>query len=91
MSSDTSSCSEEHDEPHDQPGDPRDRLAAYLETKANHGSFQCKSAFLAEELDIPAWEVTALMSEIDDSVPELHVEELTFSRSTTWKVTCKSP
>jgi hypothetical protein len=67
--------------------DQREQIVSYLVTKADHGSFQCKSTFLAEELDIPAWDVTQMMADIDDSVSELDVEELTYSRSTTWRVT----
>lgn len=70
--------------------DPQERLVSYLTEKANHGSFQAKSTFLAEELDLPAWEMTQMMAEIDDSVSELNVEKLTYSRSTTWRVTCES-
>lgn len=92
-SEDTEDRNEQSPENGDDAGEtteePRERLVAYLTTKADHGSFQCKSTFIAEELDIPPWEVTEMMVDIDDSVPELVVEELTFSRSTTWRVTCE--
>jgi hypothetical protein len=77
-------------EPSSSSDDKRDRLVSFLLTKANHGSFQCKSTFIADELGIPAWEVTAMMADIDKSEPELDIEELTYSRSTTWRVTCDS-
>ena len=67
-------------------GSKRDRLADYLRKQARTGEFYFKSKFIADEVGLSPKEVGVLMCQLQESVPDLHIEKWSNSRATTWRV-----
>jgi hypothetical protein len=68
----------------------RDRLAEFLRSQAHTGEYYFKSKFIADELGLSPKEIGVLMTQLQDSVPDLEIEKWSNSRATTWRVERRS-
>jgi len=64
----------------------RERLERYLRERAADGEQYVKSKFIADDLEMSASEVGALLPEVDEATDGLTVEKWGYSSATTWRV-----
>lgn len=64
----------------------RDRLVRYLHRQTRDGELYCKSKFIADELDLSPKEIGYLMTCIDDTDPDLEIQQWGNARAITWRV-----
>jgi hypothetical protein len=64
----------------------RERLERYLRERATDGEQYVKSKFIADDLEMSASEVGALLPEVDEATETLTVEKWGYSSATTWRV-----
>ena len=62
------------------------RLAAYLREQAADGELYFKSKFIADDVDLSAKEIGALILKLQDSVADLSIERWSYTSATTWRV-----
>ncbi|TQQ82538.1 hypothetical protein EGH24_03530 [Halonotius terrestris] len=62
------------------------RLAAYLRERADDGEVYFKSKFIADDVDLSAKEIGALILKLQDSVADLSIERWSYTGATTWRV-----
>ena len=62
------------------------RLAAYLREQAADGELYFKSKFIADDVDLSAKEIGALIIKLQDSVVDLSIERWSYTSATTWRV-----
>jgi len=62
------------------------RLAAYLREQAADGEVYFKSKFIADDVDLSAKEIGALILKLQDSVADLSIERWSYTSATTWRV-----
>ena len=62
------------------------RLAAYLREQAADGELYFKSKFIADDVDLSAKEIGALILKLQDSVTDLSIERWSYTSATTWRV-----
>jgi len=64
----------------------RERLAAFLRSRARTGEYYFKSKFIADEIGLSPKEIGVLMQQLQESVSDLEIEKWSNSRATTWRV-----
>lgn len=64
----------------------RSRLERYLRRQAADGEFYFKSKQIADDVDLSAKEIGALLPDLRQSAPALEIEEWGYSNATTWRV-----
>jgi len=82
------------EQPRDDPDDPttestatkQQRLASYLREQAADGELYFKSKFIADDVDLSAKEIGALILKLQDSVADLSIERWSYTSATTWRV-----
>ncbi|GGL27899.1 hypothetical protein GCM10009037_09380 [Halarchaeum grantii] len=74
------------DEPANESVDKESRLRSYLREKAADGELYFKSKFIAEDVDLSAKEIGALMVKLSDSADDLVIEKWSYTSATTWRV-----
>ncbi|QLC33115.1 hypothetical protein EFA46_002450 [Halarchaeum sp. CBA1220] len=74
------------DEPANESADKESRLRSYLREKAADGELYFKSKFIAEDVDLSAKEIGALMVKLSDSADDLVIEKWSYTSATTWRV-----
>jgi len=62
------------------------RLAAYLRERAADGEVYFKSKFIADDVDLSAKEIGALILKLRESVADLSIERWSYTGATTWRV-----
>ena len=62
------------------------RLASYLREQAADGELYFKSKFIADDVDLSAKEIGALILKLQDSVADLSIERWSYTSATTWRV-----
>ncbi|MFC7041912.1 hypothetical protein DM826_01895 [Halonotius aquaticus] len=62
------------------------RLASYLREQAADGEVYFKSKFIADDVDLSAKEIGALILKLQDSVADLSIERWSYTSATTWRV-----
>jgi|APHM01.1.fsa_nt_gi hypothetical protein len=62
------------------------RLAAYLRERAADGEMYFKSKFIADDVDLSAKEIGALILKLQESVADLSIERWSYTGATTWRV-----
>jgi len=62
------------------------RLADYLRERAADGEVYFKSKFIANDVDLSAKEIGALIVKLQDSVTDLSIERWSYTGATTWRV-----
>ena len=62
------------------------RLASYLHEQAADGELYFKSKFIADDVDLSAKEIGALILKLQDSVTDLSIERWSYTSATTWRV-----
>ena len=62
------------------------RLADYLRERAADGEAYFKSKFIADEVDLSAKEIGALIVNLQDSATDLSIERWSYTGATTWRV-----
>ena len=62
------------------------RLAAYLRERAADGEVYFKSKFIADDVDLSAKEIGALIVRLQESVGDLSIERWSYTGATTWRV-----
>lgn len=63
-----------------------ERLAQYLRRKGNGGEYYVKSKFIADDIDLSARQIGALMGRLDEHVADITVERWAYTNATTWRV-----
>lgn len=61
-------------------------LKQYLVQQVSDGNRYFKSKFIAEEIELSAKEVGALMVQLHESASELRIEKWSYSSATTWRI-----
>ena len=69
-----------------EPQSKEQRLQAFLARKAASGEMYFKSKFIADEVDLSAKEIGALMVKLKDSATDLEIEKWSYTSATTWRV-----
>lgn len=64
----------------------RHRVEMHLDGRVDEGPVYVKSKFLAEELELSANGIGAVLGRIDESSSELSVERWSYTNATTWRV-----
>lgn len=64
----------------------RRRVEMHLDDRVDEGPVYVKSKFLADELELSANEIGAVLGRIDESSSELSVERWSYTNATTWRV-----
>lgn len=64
----------------------RRRVETHLDDRVDEGPVYVKSKFLADELELSANEIGAVLGRIDESSSELSVERWSYTNATTWRV-----
>jgi hypothetical protein len=64
----------------------RRRVEMHLDDRIGEGPVYVKSKFLADELELSANEIGAVLGRIDESSSELSVERWSYTNATTWRV-----
>ncbi|MEF8882662.1 MAG: hypothetical protein V5A34_09095 [Halapricum sp.] len=64
----------------------RRRVETHLDDRIDEGPVYVKSKFLADELELSANEIGAVLGRIDESSSELSVERWSYTNATTWRV-----
>jgi len=62
------------------------RLTSYLREQAADGELYFKSKFIADDVDLSAKEIGALILKLQDSVADLSIERWSYTSATTWRV-----
>lgn len=64
------------------------RLAGYLRRKATEsdGELYVKSKFIAADVDLSPKQIGALMVQLQGSVPDLEIEQWSYTGATTWRI-----
>ena len=62
------------------------RLADYLHERAADGEVYFKSKFIADDVDLSAKEIGALIVNLQESVTDLSIERWSYTGATTWRV-----
>ncbi|MES3516908.1 MAG: hypothetical protein PPP58_04495 [Natronomonas sp.] len=64
------------------------RLAEYLRAEAaeNGGELYVKGKFIADDVELSAKEIGALMIQLQDSLSQLSIEKWSYTSATTWRV-----
>ena len=62
------------------------RLASYLREQAADGELYFKSKFIADDVDLSAKEIGALILKLQASVADLSIERWSYTGATTWRV-----
>lgn len=63
------------------------RLKQYLNQRAADGELYFKSKFIADDVDLSAKEIGALMVKLSDTAEDLEIEKWSYTSATTWRVT----
>jgi len=74
------------DETEESTATKQQRLAAYLRERAADGEVYFKSKFIADDVDLSAKEIGALILKLQDSVTDLSIERWSYTSATTWRV-----
>ena len=69
-----------------EPQSKEQRLKQFLSRKADDGEMYFKSKFIADEVDLSAKEIGALMVKLKDSAADLEIEKWSYMSATTWRV-----
>ena len=78
---------DESDDADDEPtAAKQQRLADYLRERAADGEVYFKSKFIADDVDLSAKEIGALIINLQDSVADLSIERWSYTGATTWRV-----
>ena len=80
-------ASDETDDPTPESTETKQRrLAAYLRERATDGEVYFKSKFIADDVDLSAKEIGALIVKLQESVTDLSIERWSYTGATTWRV-----
>ncbi|WP_115863488.1 DUF7123 family protein [Halorussus litoreus] len=69
-----------------EPRSKEQRLKQFLRQKADDGEMYFKSKFIADEVELSAKEIGALMVKLKDSATDLEIEKWSYTSATTWRV-----
>ncbi|WP_328767101.1 DUF7123 family protein [Haloarcula nitratireducens] len=64
----------------------RAHLKQYLRQQVSDGNRYFKSKFIADETELSAKEIGALMAQLCESTTDLRIEKWSYTSATTWRV-----
>lgn len=66
--------------------DKAQQLAEYLRREASNGEMYFKGKFIADDVGLSPKEIGALISQLQDTVDDLTIEQWSYTGATTWRV-----
>lgn len=62
------------------------QLAEYLRHEASNGEMYFKGKFIADDVGLSPKEIGALITQLQESVDDLTIEQWSYTGATTWRV-----
>ena len=62
------------------------RLVSYLRDEAADGEAYIEAKFIADDVDLSPKEIGALLVQLQDSIPDIEIEQWSYTGATTWRI-----